>query len=380
MAAAEDWDDVTPPLELLRGGPLGLPPLAFSTLTAPCHFPFSGGLDPWDPETMVRIADGEFHGMAITSACPSCPEVGGGITGLNTLGLTLHRSGSKGTNKMAPLEDLDIGGAWPKCTPPPGLEPGASRASDEAPRGPQSRLDPWGVDPYLEFSLPPQHTWQTFHQICNRCGREVRTLTECATTNNDCHHCMVANTLVHKPLRGSTYAAHFRIDCNEDNFENTGVDTTLLLNGYPLKVLCMACQGSGTCFVRENKIASDCVWCGQANILSYVDPWTYDPCYDPQPLMPSAALAGLNSAPSVIFRIQANLRKTKECNRCHRHLRRHYLECMRCHDPQCSTAACIAQHRQVCGGSFNRKDFWTGPTPRDAQDASGVLALVRAVT
>jgi hypothetical protein len=251
--------------------------------------------------------------------------------------------------------DLDLLGSQ-SGTPPPYRAP-VRGGHWEAPRR-SGTID-------AQMRHPSRTAWRTFLQICSGCGREVRTITEGTMVGTDCYACNATNALTLKPLRGSTYAAHFNIDCKEDNFENTGVDPTLLTEGYPLKVLCMSCQGSGTRLVKENGMATDCEWCGRSNSLAYVDPWTSDPCYDPQPLMPSAALAGLNQAPSLIFRIQANIRKPRECTSCHRHLRFDFLACARCLDPQCCTQACNLAHSDRCGGSFRRNDFWSGPIPQE---------------
>ena len=172
------------------------------------------------------------------------------------------------------------------------------------------------------------------------------------------------------PLRGSNYAVHFNIHCNEDNLETTEVDTIRLTEEYPLKVLCVACQVSGTISFKENNIGADCVWCGKRDTLAYLDPWTQDPRNDPQPLMPFGALTTLSQPPSYIFRIQADLKDYRECTRCHRHLKQDYHKCIRCQLPQCDTHSCTFLHNQWCGGAFSMDELWKGAKAQECVDGT----------
>ena len=305
----------------------------------------SDNYDPWDPT--ARSSEEASPGDAWGS--PS-----GGAKQELDFALNIPSDSGKETNKMRDKDNgkprADVGpphlaGHWLVpgliVSPPPGL--------------PTSTTDPWGIDLRGQPDGPlrkPQLEWQSFLQTCVFCGKEIRTITQGKLVGQDCYQCGKFNTLTQKTLRGSNYAAHFNIDCEQDAFETTGVDTAPVSDEYPLEVLCMACQVSGTISVKENFVGTDCAWCGKRNSLAYLDPWTLDPHNDPQPLMPFGALTALSQPPAYIFRIQAPLGDFDECPRCHRHLRKGYQHCLRCQTPQCTTHSCTFLHNQWCGGSF----------------------------
>ena len=306
----------------------------------------SDNYDPWDPS--ARSSNGTSPREALRPPKTSAGQ-----------GLEYALNASKDTVKVTNKMRGKVGGdPWTSAGPPnltthwpvPGL------TTSPAPGLAQSTIDPWGIDLWGHPEFPsrkPQMEWQSFLQTCKFCGKEIRTITQGKVVGQDCYQCGKFNTLTPKTLRGSNYAAHFNIDCELDARETAGVDTAPVSDEFPLKVLCMACQVSGTILVKENFIGTDCAWCGKRDTLAYLDPWTQDPRNDPQPLMPFGALTALSQPPAYIFRIQADLNDFRECTRCHRHLRQDYHKCGRCQFPQCSTHSCIFLHNQWCGGAFN---------------------------
>ena len=320
----------------------------------------SDNYDPWDP--IARSPEETSPGEAKDSLTERAQQDHGTDRDAE-VDAHFPMEPGKETNKMSrddrwrPCEagpPPHLAGLWipPGRTlcPPPGLVP--------------TMADPWGIDINGPPDIPakrPQQEWQSFLQACAFCGKEIRTITQGGQVGQDCYQCGKVSSLAPKTLIGSNYAAHFNIGPELDALVSEGAPPAPGQEEFPLKVLCMACQVSGTISVKENFIGTDCGWCGKRNSLAYLDPGTLDPHNDPQPLMPSGALTALSQPPAYIFKIQASLGDFDECPRCHRHLRKGYRHCLRCQTPQCTTHSCTFLHNQWCGGSFGVEE--SPPTP-----------------
>ncbi len=198
-----------------------------------------------------------------------------------------------------------------------------------------------------DWALPPQG-WEHPPQACDLGGEEPRTSSQGGVVDLDCLHYGFLNSLDTQPLWGAEWAENRSNYLREQNRAHGVEDRALPSDSFPIKVLCMACQVSGTIPVYERQIPTDCAWCGKRDTLAYLDPTTMDPCNDPQPLLPAGALTVFSLPPVYIYRLQAELGTFRECSICHRFLKRAYNCCPVCNAQLCNTPFCALLHHQAC--------------------------------